>query len=97
MDTVASTRRCVTSALTGLPPDLNGPSTASMTDDGAPYFDASVESGRYLPYELDDGLLAASAAFWMPELSATSPSCSVSLRLVGAGPALLMPLCEIGP
>src|SRR5215210_1485741 len=78
METVAVTRRCVTSALTGLPFDLNGPSTALITEVLAPYFDASVDSDRYLPYELDDGLLAASAAFWMPDWLAISPIWRVS-------------------
>ena len=97
IDTVALTRRWVTSTVAVTFWALNALTTALRFDDEAPYLLASVDSDGYLPYDEEAGLLAALIAFWIPDWSATSPTCSSSSRLVDAAPAVLRPLWEIGP
>ena len=63
IETVALTRRCVTSTFALTLCFLNAFTTPLRFDDDAPYLLCSVDSDGYLPYELDLGLLAAFTAF----------------------------------
>ncbi len=96
-DSVALTRRWVTSTVALTLFDLKAFTTALRLDELAPYLLWSLDNERYLPYDDDDGLLADFAAFCTPELFATSPIWRPSLRLVEVAPTLWSPLWEIGP
>src|SRR5215217_477555 len=95
--TVAVTRRCVTSTVALTLCFLNALTTPLRFDDEAPYLLCSVDSDGYLPYELDEGLLADLTAFWRPDWFASRPTWSVSFLLVDADPSFLRPLWAIGP
>src|SRR3954453_17212267 len=97
MLTVALARRWVTSTFAVIPLALNAFTTPLRFDDEAPYLLASVESEGYLPYDDDEGLLAALTALCRPDWFAIRPSSSESLRLVDAAPPDLSPAWEIGP
>src|SRR3954465_1704147 len=92
---VALTRRCVTSTFAVIPLALNAFTTPLRFADEAPYLLASVESDGYLPYDDDDGSLAALTAPCRPDWFAIRPSWSESLRLVDAAPTDLSPAWEI--
>ena len=95
--TVALTRRCVTSTVALTFCFANAFLTALRLFLDAPYLLWKVDSDGYLPYEDDDGLLAALTASAMFDWLTLRPTCRPSFRLVEAAPALLRPLWEIGP